>query len=143
MKTTKKIAALSLMLLFAVITAYSATIGQVKSPSPNAMIRHQVTIMLLDDKHICGSYVVELRNQFGQLVAPPKIFIPGTLQYLFYERAFDGEAVRTALLRPLTNTDPAQCASPLFAQPVTIKGIFEAGKTYRYDLVPKAQGGKQ
>ena len=143
MKTTKKIAALSLMLLFAVITAYSSTIGQTKKPTPSAMIRHQVTIMLQNDNRICGTYVVELRNQKGELVAPPKPFIPGTLQYFFYERAFDGEAVRIALIRPVTNTDPSQCANPIYAEPVAIKGIFEAGKTYRYNLVPKAMGGKE
>ncbi len=143
MKATTKFSVLSLMLVFAVITAFSSTTEKPKPPLPNSTIRHQVSVLMTSDIKICGSYVIELRNQYGALVAPSKLYNPETSLYFFYERGFDGEAVRTALLRPMTITDPAQCDIQLFAEPVTIKGIFETGKTYRYNLVPKAQGAKE
>jgi hypothetical protein len=100
------------------------------------MIRHLVLIPSFSDRQICGNYVIEIRNEKGQQVAPAKFFVPGTSIYIFYERAFDGEGVRTALIRPATNND-GQCMMQVYAAPVTIKGIFEAGKTYRYMLEPK------
>jgi hypothetical protein len=143
MKTTKKIAALSLMLLFAVITAYSTNIGKNGNPIAITMVRHLVVIPSFNDHIFCGTYVVEIRNENGQLVAPPKLFVPGTSQYLFNERPVAGEGVRTAQLRQLVNNDPWQCEFILTAEPSTIKGTFESGKTYRYMLEPKVTGGNK
>lgn len=141
MKTTKNVAAISLMLLFAVVASFSSNAaGIVNPPVANAMIRHLVLIPSFNERQICGNYVVEIRDEKGQLVAPYKFFVPGTSQYVFYERAFSGEGVRTAIIRPASNND-AQCSLELYAAPVTIKGTFEAGKTYRYILEPKVIGG--
>lgn len=106
MKTTKKIAALGVMLLFAVISAYAANIDKGHPPVVNPMIRHIVYIESFNDVPFTGTYVVEIRNESGQLVAYPQLFVPGTSKYVFNERPFEGEGARTAYLRLVTNTDP-------------------------------------
>ena len=137
MKTMKKIAALGMMLLLAATTTFAADAGGIKNPPIAAVIRHMVVLPIHNDMLFCGTYVIEIRNENGQLVAPPKLFVPGIRQYLFFERVFTGEAVRSANLRQVSNTDPWQCESLLYSEPSVIKGMFEAGKTYRYMLDPK------
>ena len=143
MKTTKTIAALSLMILFTVVTAFGANAGGAKITPAKAMVRHLVIIPSFNEQPLSVVYAVELRNENGKLVAPPQAFVPGKSEYLFQERAFEGEAVRTASIRQMTNTDPWQSELQLQVEPVTIKGTFEAGKTYRYFLQPKLVSGKE
>jgi hypothetical protein len=145
MKTTMKMSALSMMLLFAVVTAYSSAIGiEKKNPAVNLIIRHVVNVVMPNEQPICGAYLIEVRNESGQLVAPAKRFVPGQSAYVFYERADQKEGVgtRTALLRKSSNIKPYECAVTLSAQPFTIKGSFETGKSYRYNLILKLTGDK-
>ena len=143
MKTTKTIAALSLVLLLAVMNVFAGNTDGVKNPTAAKMIRHLVIIPSFNEQPISAIYAVEIRNENGQLVAPPKMFVPGTSQYVFYERAFAGEGVRTASIRLMVNNDPWVSDLQLQVEPVTIKGTFEAGKTYRYFLEPKLVSGKE
>jgi hypothetical protein len=143
MKTTKKIAALSLMLLFAVVTVFSANAGGITPAPAKAMVRHLVTVASFNEQPINVVCVVELRNESGQLVAPPQAFQPGKSEYLFQERPFAGEGVRIASMRALVNTDPWQSELQMTVEPFVIKGTFEAGKTYRYFLQPKLVSGKE
>ena len=142
MKTTSRILAISLFLSIIAISAWAADGGVNIKPTAIKMIRHLVIIPSFNDREICGNYVVEIRDEKGQLVAPFKFFVPGTSQYVFFERVFDGEGIRTAIIRPFGHSDAA-CMMQVYAEPVTIKGVFEAGKTYRYFLEPEVVSMKK
>lgn len=140
MKTTVKISAFTLMLVFAVSTAFASS--PLRTTPPSNVILHQVNIVPTAEKFLCGSYVVELRNQFGQLVAQPKNFVPGQNTYYFAEK-FDGvllDGVRTAMLKQITGNGLPACTFTLHADPATLKTTFETGKTYYYDLILKMKG---
>ena len=144
MKTTKMISALSIALFFfAVTTAFSAGIGgKGDGVSNNRMVNHHVNVILTLDKVLCNTYQVEILNGKGQLVAPPKRYIPGTSGYDFYERGpVDGVRIAVLVLAPAHSH--FQCEVELFTAPAMLKGIFDAGQTYRYDLFPQTQQNKE
>jgi hypothetical protein len=146
MKTLERITALSLVLVFAAVAAYSATIGKIEpNPPANPIVRHVVNVVLPFDRDMCGSYVVEVRNQKGNLVAPAKIFVQGITQYVFYEKSqfTQGETSRVALMRSVTSIGAGQCSEIYRAEPSVINAVFEPGKTYNYILYPQLQGLKQ
>lgn len=136
MKTKSTILVISLFLSVITFSALAAGGGTGINPTAVKMIRHMVLIPSFNDREFCGNYVVEIRDEKGQLVAPFKFFVPGTSQYVFFERVFDGEGIRTAIIRPFGHSEAA-CMMQVYAEPVTIKGVFEGGKTYRYFLQPK------
>lgn len=143
MKTIAKISALGLVLLFAVSTAMSLNIGGAeKAPPAWSIYRHVVKVALAGDFNVCGTYVVEIRDAKGNLVAPAKAFVPGMSDYVFYERANESgnKGPRIATLRKVGPTGGAQCVETLRAEPAVVRGPFEAGKTYLFQLYPKLQG---
>jgi len=139
MKTKFNISILSIMLLFATISLFAGTTGITTKTPPNTVIVHQVNIPAMPDKSFCGSYVIEVRNQAGQLVAPPKNLVPGQSRYIFFEKSepSTGEQVRTAMLRQTSGNGSIQCSWVLTAEPATLKAIFKGGNTYNYNLFPK------
>jgi hypothetical protein len=143
MKTTVKISALSLVLLFAVSTAMSLNIGGAeKAPPAMSIYRHVVKVLMPGEFPVCGTYVVEIHDVKGNLVAPAKAFVPGMSDYVFYERASESgsKGPRIATLRKVGPTGGAQCLETLRVVPAVVRGPFEAGKTYIFNLYPKVQG---
>ena len=143
MKTAAKFSALGLVLLFAVSTAMSLNIGGAeKAPPAVSIYRHVVKVMLSGEFPVCGTYLVEIHDINGKLVAPAKAFVPGMSDYVFYERAGENgsKGPRIATLRKVGPTGGAQCLETLRAVPAVVRGPFEAGKTYIFPLYPKVQG---
>ena len=138
MKTTKNYTVLSLVLIFAAVTsAFSATIGKVNSPvSLNTMVRYHVNINLSTDKTICNIYQVEVLNDKGQIVAPPKPFVAGVSSYEFFERG-PGAGIRIAALVRVDMHNHFICDADLFTTPAQLFGPFLGGQTYRFDLYPR------
>jgi hypothetical protein len=139
MKTSYKISALSFMLLFAVVTAFASNPVTLNKNLPKSVIAHQVNFPNMPDNSFCGDYVVELRNQAGQLVAPAKSLVPGQSRYVFLEKSdlTVNEGTRTASLRNVSGNSPITCNLVFTAQPATIKTVFQPGNVYNYDLYPK------
>lgn len=143
MKAITKIAALSLALFFFATAAIASVTGLAGRINPvSNVIVHQVNISATPDKNLCGNYMIELRNQAGQLVAPPKPFVPGQSRYFFVEKSDMGSmlSTRTASLKNAGNSGTIQCEYTLMAQPSTLKGMFQTGQTYQYELFLKLAG---
>jgi hypothetical protein len=139
MKTINRISALSFLLLFAVVTAFAANPVSVTRIQAKSAIAHQVNFPIMPDNSFCGNYVVEVRNQAGQLVAPPQNFVPGQSRYMFFEKAdlSGGEVTRTAILRNAGGTVHSVCNWVITAEPATLKTNFLPGNVYNYNLYPK------
>ncbi|MCX6304673.1 MAG: hypothetical protein NT040_06880 [Bacteroidetes bacterium] len=144
MKTTKFISVLSLALIFASATAVFAGIPEKPAPrDDNAIIRFQVNIHLSADLNISGTYLVQLVDAAGRLVAPPQPFAPGIRSYtflydvrpngIFYERGWKTKI--TAMLTPALASEHIGLAE-LVTRPVTLVGPFATGHTYYFNLFP-------
>ena len=143
MKTTKIYTALSLALIFAAATSvFSAKIGKTTQISGNPGIRYQVNIHLTGEINVCNTYLVEIRDGKGQLVAPAKHYISGVSRYEFSERG-PGSGVRIAALVVSNIGDRFVCDKELFTTPVPMAGPFLNYQIYRFDLFPKAQGSRE
>jgi hypothetical protein len=106
------------------------------------VINHHVNINLTIDKRLCNFYQVEILNEKGELVAPPKPYIAGQSKYDFYERG-PASGIRVAALVLSPAYSHFSCDTELFTKPAALKGNFEAGQTYRYDLYPQTQQNKE
>ena len=148
MKTTTRITALSFILIFAAAAARSLTIGGIESlPPANLLITHVVNVVFPSENLLCGTYVIELKNQAGLNVAPPQILTPGRSVYVFSERddfkTCTASGVRIASLRKVQSSGPAQCSEELYAEPSVLQGNFRLGNKYHYTLFPKIQTGRE
>jgi hypothetical protein len=144
MKTTKIFSVLSLALVFFAATSASSANIEKKDGliSVNSMVNHHVNVNVTIDKPLCNVYLVEILNGRGELVAPAKTFIPGVSKYDFYERGpVTGVRVAVLVLAPVYSH--FSCETELFTTPVMLKGTFDAGSTYRYDLFPRVSASKE
>ncbi len=140
MKTTKIFSVLSLALIFnAALSVSAATIdNKALKVGVNPVIRHHVNVMVTNEKKICNFYLVEILDGNGRLVAPAKPYDPNVSNYDFYERG-PGSGVRIAVLILAPVHSHFQCETELFTTPVMVKGPFNVGETYRYDLFPQSK----
>jgi hypothetical protein len=137
MKTTRNYTALSLALLFAA-TLFASTAFAGKTPggiAGTSCIRYTVNVIINNEKPLCNTYLIEIRNERGVLVAPAKVYTPGVTQYAFYERG-PVEGFRIARLVRAEFGDRYICEYEFFAKPVIQKGRFENGQNYRFDIIP-------
>ena len=143
MKTTKNHTVLSLALIFAAVTSvFSAPIGnQNGQVAVNPVIRYQVNVIVPGERNLCNTYLVEIRNERGQLVAPAKQFILGVSSYTFYERG-PVTGFRVATLKVNDYGDHFICETELFTTPAMKAGPFFNGKTYQFNLIPQGQRSK-
>ncbi len=145
MKTTKISIIISLALIFASVTsAFANSIGDIaRNTSPNRGITHQVNVIILSgEQNLCNTYLIEVRDGQGQLVAPAQRYVSGVAKYLFFERG-PATGVRIAFLVRANFGDHFICEIELFTAPVYVMGPFLNGQTYRYDLYPNTQPSKE
>jgi hypothetical protein len=144
MKTTKNYLILSFaMILAAVTSTFANGIEKINGqPAVNTGIRHQVNVIVTIDKPLCNTYLVEIRDGHGQLVAPAQRFTPGITKYTFSERG-PAEGVRIARLVIADYPHHFVCENELFTTPAIIVGKFLNGQTYRFDLFPSLQPIKE
>lgn len=141
MKTMKIISALSLILALSVSTTFAGSIGTKGGGSTNTnVIRYQINLVGTFEKPTNVAYLVELFNENYQRVAPAQPYVTGKMQYLFQERG-PVEGIRIAVVVRATSTpglpDPG---GYMVTNPAVIKGMFEVGHVYRFDLYPKPAG---
>jgi hypothetical protein len=143
MKTTKFYTVLSLVVIFATFSsAFAGGIEKIKSePSVIGGIRYQVNVNISIEKPLCNTYLVEIRDGQGHLVAPAQRYISGVSRYTFSERG-PAEGVRVACLVRSQYGDRYICEYELFTTPAAVTGHFENGQTYRFDLFPSVQSLK-
>ena len=144
MKTTKIYTVLSLALIFAAFTStFGATIGKITGEGVmNKGIHHQVNVNLAEEQSLCNTYLIEVRDGFGQLVAPAQRLIQGVVIYDFFERG-PASGVRVATLVRENYGHHYICENELFTTPAVVFGPFLVGQTYRFDLFPSSQPNKE
>ena len=142
MKTSTFFSVLSLALIFAVATsAFAGGIGKI-SPN-NTSVRYAVNVVYNGhDQQLLSTYVIKIFNERHQLAAPPQVLIPGQSQYVFFERG-PADGVRIAVIEKAMIDSQVEPWWTLVTEPCVVKGPFEIGNTYRFDLYPKLQGERE
>jgi hypothetical protein len=138
MKTTKFFAILSLLLISVGVTSLFSNNNLVDKPqiTRKINIKYEVNVYLFSRIDLCNTYLVEVTDETGRLVAPPKVFVPGISRYVFAE---DGPAqgkVRVAMLVMAPDVDPYDCSTHIAARPDVKMGPFLQGQTYPFVLRP-------
>ena len=137
MKTIKYFSVLSLVLIFAGVSAVYATI----KPTSNSgklikkTISYEVRVHLDDGAALCNKYLVQVTDENGNLVAPAKLFIPGTSRYVFIETVSSPVKTRIASM-VLWNGDLEGCEINLITEKDIKTGQFLPGHTYSFNLYP-------
>jgi len=138
MKTTKFVTILSLILLFAGINSLFSNnnLTDKQQITRKINIKYEVNVYLFSRIDLCNTYLVQVTDETGRLVAPPKTFVPGISRYVFAE---DGPAqgkVRVAMLVMAPDVDPYVCSTHIGARPDVKMGPFLQGQTYPFVLRP-------
>lgn len=144
MKTSTFFAALCLGLVCLLsATVFAGGIATKGNGTANASIRYAVNIQYNGpDKPILASYLVKIYNEKHQLAAPPQNFISGKSQYVFFERG-PADGIRIALIEKAIIDSNVEPWWTIVVEPAIVKGPFEVGQTYRFDLFPKLQGERE
>jgi hypothetical protein len=145
MKTSTFFAALCLGLvcLFSA-TVFAGGIATKGNGAANASIRYAVNVQYSGpDKPLNVVYMVQILNENYKLVAPAQMLLPGKTQYSFFEKG-PADGIRIAVIvKAALGMGASEPFVTLVADPCAVKGPFEVGKTYRFDLFPKLQGAKE
>lgn len=143
MKTTKITTVLSLVLFFtAFSTTFAAGIDKLTRQQAVNGILHQVNVIIANEKPLCNTYLIEIRDGKGQLIAPAQRYVSGITKYTFAERG-PATGVRVALLKRANFGDHYICEYELFTTPAYVTGPFLIGQTYRFDLFPSYEPNKE
>jgi hypothetical protein len=139
MKAIKFFSVLSIVTIIAGTTAiYSVNNPNNKSQKPGpATIRYEVAIHFSFGISPCNTYLVQVTDETGRLVAPPKIFIPGTSKYVFNELFSVPARVRIASLVLPNNMDPFICPNFMITKPDVEMGPFLPGRIVSFNLYPE------
>lgn len=141
MKTKTFISVLSLALTFAISSVFAGNTAT--KGNPNNSIRYQVNIQVPTEKPLNTVYTLQILNENHRLVAPSQMLIPGKTQYTFFEKG-PADGIRIAVLvKAALGAGSAEPYVTLMAEPSIVKGPFEVGQTYRFDLFPKFVGEKE
>jgi hypothetical protein len=144
MKTSTFFSVLSLALIFTLATsAFAGNISTKGTPTPNNSIRYQVNVQMSSEKPLNTVYLIQIFNENHKLVAPAQMLVPGKTQYSFFEKG-PADGIRIAVIvKAASGMGGAEPNATLVTEPAVVKGPFEVGHTYRFDLFPKLQGAKE
>lgn len=139
MKTIKYFSVLSLALIFAgVNTVYSGNKLTTNTQKLNKKaIRYEVNIHIPAGVEICNTYLVQMTDESGRLVAHPQVFVPGVNKYFFDELVYVQGTLRAASL--VLSDEGNICPITLFTKPDIKTARFLPGYTYSFDLYPIIQ----
>jgi hypothetical protein len=131
MKTLKMLAILGLVLI---VSAGTLLAGQPQTKNQPILKKARVVTYVVridnqSDMNLAAGYRVMITDPAGNLVAPPKPFVPGITHYTFYEGSpVDG--FRTASLVKYPSETGAWVIPP-----VTLCGEFQPGAAYLFNIV--------
>ena len=136
----KNISVLSLILAMIVSTTFAGSIGSKGGSSNTNAIRYEINLVGAIEKPTNVLYLVQLFNENYKPVAPAQPYVTGKTQYIFQERGpVDGIRIAVVVRAASTPGLPDPGAF-MVTNPSVLKGLFEAGHTYRFDLYPKPVG---
>ena len=136
MKKLTIISVLSLALIFTGINPGFAKENGTPNGNPPVRVKYQVTIHLDIISTLCNTYLVEMLDANGRLVAPVQIYIPGNNKYIFEEQTRQTVGVRIARLVPNWSGDHYACEQELYTPPAVKLINFKDGQAYFFDLYP-------
>jgi hypothetical protein len=144
MKTAKLFSVLTLALIFIGMNAgFSKKVeNPVSIMVQSTSIMYQVNIHMGLSTYPCDTYVVQIVDETGRIVAPPQAFVPGLKAYSFKERLStvqNNHSRRIAMLVRVTFPNHFTCSTTLFAVPAIMAGSFLPGHLYIFDLYPNTQ----
>lgn len=142
MKATKIFQVLGLALIFASSTTLFAG-NPVTKGTPNTSIRYAVNVQYSGPEiQLLATYLIKIYNEKHQQVSPPQNLIPGKMQYTFFERG-PADGIRIAVIEKAIIDGGSEPWWSFVVEPAIVKGPFEIGQTYRFDLFPKLTGGQK
>ena len=138
MKTLKLFTTLGLALFFTGLNpAFSGNEKTIKPEmSKQLNIRYEVEVYLFSRIDLCNTYLIQVTDETGRLIAPAKIFVPGVSKYIFSEPGPAVGKVRVAQLIMATSADVYFCGTHIAARPDVKIGPFVVGQTYPFVLRP-------
>jgi hypothetical protein len=143
MKTLNLLSALTFALIIALATSANAGNIQTKGNPANASIRYQVNVQMNSELPVNTVYLLQILNENHRLVAPAQMLVAGKTQYSFFEKG-PADGIRFAVLvKAALSASATEPYVTLMAEPAVVKGPFEVGKTYRFDLFPRLQGDRE
>jgi len=138
MKTIKYFSVLSLVMIFAMVSAvHSKPIleGTVGNLDPIS-IKYEVKVYLDASIDLCDTYLVIMTDEKGRYVAKPQIYVPGKNIYTFNEYvSLPVKAARKASF-VLSGLKMSICPQALVTKPDFRMGPFFPGGTYTFELYP-------
>ena len=138
MKTIKLLSILSLiMILSGAKSSYSDNVPT-NNPRVSTMnvIRYEVNVYLFSRIELCNTYLIEVTDETGRPVAPPKTFVPGIQRYIFTETGPAQGKLRVARLVLSPDVDPVVCRVQIGARDDVKMGPFKPGQSYPFVLRP-------
>jgi hypothetical protein len=136
MKTTKIYTAILLTILFTGI--YSVNAENPASRTSNKLmvgsIVYNVNVSFDRDITLCNVYLVQVTDEYGNLVAPAQRFDPATARYTFFEREKTNGKMRIASLVKAVYPNHYVCPNELISMPVQKSGPFFNGMVYNFNL---------
>jgi hypothetical protein len=137
MKTLKIFSILGIiMLISGIIKVYSDNAPN-NSPRMTATnsIRYEVNVYFFSRIELCNTYLVQVTDETGRPVAPPKTFVPGIQRYIFTETGPAQGKIRVAML-VLSPNAAASCRNQIGARDDVKLGPFKPGQSYPFVLRP-------
>jgi hypothetical protein len=144
MKTTKIISVLIFALILATANTVFCDIPEKPANREDKIIgvTFLVQVHLASDLALCGTYLVQLTDESGALVAPPQKFVPGVNSYLFIKdlRSLPFNDLiwksRISAMLILVSSIDSIAKVELVTPPNTKIVTFVKGKTYFFNLYP-------
>jgi len=137
MKTTKLLSILGLIMIFTAATKVYSDNVPTDSPrmTTTNSIRYEVNVYLFSRIELCNTYLVQVTDETGRPVAPPKTFVPGIQKYVFTETGPAQGKIRVAML-VLSPNAAAACRNQIGARDDVKLGPFKPGQSYPFVLRP-------
>ena len=137
MKTTKLFTVLSLVLIFIGLNSAYSSDGLIGNPQMTRKIniKYEVNVYLFSRIELCNTYLIQVTDETGRPVAPPKTFVPGIQRYIFTETGPAQGKIRVAML-VLSPNAAAACRNQIGARDDVKLGPFKQGQSYPFVLRP-------
>jgi hypothetical protein len=138
-KITLSLISLAMVLFFGLSAYPHVNLDQGIYPKPKAAtITYSVDVIVSPETPLCGSYLVMMTDEAGNMVAPAQPFVHGVTTYMFNEVWHDFIGVRTARMVYAPNKEGV-CSQQLYAEPDAMFNFFMTGQMYHFDLYPTVQ----
>jgi hypothetical protein len=138
MKTTKLLSILGLIMIFSgAAKVYSDNVSaNIPRMTTTNSIRYEVNVYFFSRIELCNTYLIQVTDETGRPVAPPKTFVPGIQRYIFTETGPAQGKIRVAMLVRIPDAAETSCRNQIGARDDVKLGPFTPGQSYPFLLRP-------